>query len=304
MAVYVCRNCSYQQDLPWPNVCPSCCGFYRPTKQGPDKTEHKERIVLDGSTSIAPVEHIPTGMDGFDHVLSGGLVPGDAVLFGGFRGTGKTTVVLQALGTLSKRRKCMFASSEQTGEKVAQTAQRAGVKSSNFVAYGGQRYIEDTLEHVRRERPFCVVYDSLQKYLSKMSAGSPGSATQGMAVAQAIIDDCHESGRSAIIINQMARSGELKGGTDVEHEVDAIIIYAYPKDDDEEAPEEKGVRILFVEKNRNGDENAKSYWRMTSGGLERVPARSPIIDPGDDDDDRGPPKRGPKKGLDKSLWGG
>jgi DNA repair protein RadA/Sms len=44
---------------------------------------------------------VPTGIDEFDRVLGGGLVPGGVVLIGGDPGIGKSTLLLQALALLS-----------------------------------------------------------------------------------------------------------------------------------------------------------------------------------------------------------
>lgn len=283
MTTWRCRACGYQEEgnareKPWAGPCPQCgrsCNAIRASNDSIKKANSTFASVAESK-----VEYVPTNVEGIDIVLGGGLVGGSPILFGGFRGAGKTTLWVTALDKLARRRKGYYASSEQSTEAVIQYAHRVGATSDNVIVRGGQRYIEDTLEHVRSERPFLVVYDSLQKYVSRLSSGTPGSASQGTAVASAIKNDCRKSGRCAVIVNQMARSGELKGGSDVEHDVDTVMVLAYPKDEDEEAPglEEDGVRMLIVDKNRNGPENLKSYWRMTDEGrLEHVPPRSKLI---------------------------
>jgi DNA repair protein RadA/Sms len=282
MAVWVCRRCKFTADEPWEDICPGCRGFYRWQKVGVDTKEQKARSTFAASATIANVEHVPTGVAGLDYILTGGLVPGDVIQFGGFRGAGKTTLLVTAQDALSRRRKCLYASSEQSDESIIQIAKRAGLTSDNVVVYGNQKYIEDTLEIVKRERPFCVVYDSLQKYVSRGCAGAAGSASQGTAVSSLIKEDCREAKRAGVVVNQMSRAGDLKGGTDVEHDLDCILILAYPGPKHEDAPgsSDEGIRVLTVDKNRNGSENLHNYWKMHGemderpGTIEWVPQRS------------------------------
>lgn len=67
---------------------------------------------------------VPTGIDEFDRVLGGGLVPGGVVLIGGDPGIGKSTLLLQALALLSGRLKALYVSGEESAEQVALRASR------------------------------------------------------------------------------------------------------------------------------------------------------------------------------------
>ena len=280
MAVYTCRSCKYSQETLWEGVCPQCRGFYRGVKVGTDTKEQKNRSTFAAAATSTTV-HIPTGIAGFDRVLSGGLVAGDVILFGGFRGAGKSTLLVQVADSFSAKRKTMYCSSEQSAEGVVQIAHRAGARNEGVVVLGNQKTIEDTLAIVKEERVFLTIFDSLQKFTSNQSGGSPGSASQGSAVASAIKEHCRTRDACAIVVNQMSRAGELKGGTDVEHDLDCIAVLAFPDDKDDDVPDEKDVRLLVVDKNRNGSENLRSFWIMTSGGaMEEVSKRSKIIDIG------------------------
>src|SRR5919112_434622 len=52
------------------------------------------RLYADIDTMVA--ERLSTGIDEFDRVLGGGVVPGSLVLIGGEPGIGKSTLLLQA----------------------------------------------------------------------------------------------------------------------------------------------------------------------------------------------------------------
>lgn len=280
-----CRACKgppisgNAREKPWVGPCPHCGRSCNADRIGDDPTNKKSHSTF-ASAAESKVEYVSTGLPAFDSVLGGGLVASAVILLGGYPGAGKSTLLTTLADTMSKRRKVVYASSEQSDKAVVQIANRVGATSDNVVVLGNQGCVEDTLQKVKSERAFLGIWDSLQKYTSRLSAGVPGSASQGTAVAAAIKADCRSSGRCAIIVNQMSRSGSMKGGLDVEHDMDTVMVLAYPKEDDEDAPgdEADGVRMLVVEKNRNGPENLRSYWSMTEAGvLEHVPARSKLI---------------------------
>lgn len=284
MAQWECRRCGYSQDKAWPDFCPGCSGPYAGKKTGAEKSK-KERATFAHSVESKTV-YVPTGVKGVDDVLGGGLVEGCVIQFAGFRGAGKSSLLVKTTDSMSRRRKSAFASSEQTDEGVIQIAHRVGARSDNVLVLGGQRSIEKTIRQIISERVFFAVFDSLQKYNSELSGGVPGSSAQGYAVASAIKDWAREHNACAIIVNQMTNSGGLKGGSDVEHDVDTIVVLAYPQKDDEDAPgmSADGIRVLMVDKNRNGPENLKSYWKMhgdhdpNPGTMEHVQPRSRITD--------------------------
>ena len=55
--------------------------------------------LYDEVTAVA-TERMSTGIDEFDRVLGGGIVPGSLVLLGGEPGIGKSTLLLQAAAHL------------------------------------------------------------------------------------------------------------------------------------------------------------------------------------------------------------
>jgi len=278
MSVYVCRRCNYEQSEQWEGTCPRCGGFYRAKKVGVDSDEQKGRSTFAAADEVKKT-YIPTGVEGFDRVIGGGLVAGSPILFGGFRGVGKTTLLCCIVDGIAKTKgRALYASSEESVDGVLSIAHRLGLRTNDVSVLGNQHTVERVIEHAdkMRPRPFVVVYDSLQKYVSDTSSAAAGSPAQDSAVAAAVLAYCRRTKTCAIIVNQMAKSGEMKGDTDAAHAVDTVLIFAFPKDGDEDAPDEKDIRVLLCDgKNRNGPENIKSYWRMNSVGvLEEVQGRS------------------------------
>ena len=67
-------------------------------------------------------DRISTGVPELDRVLGGGLVPASLVLVGGEPGVGKSTLLLAALGAISRERRALLVTGE---ESVAQVKLRA-----------------------------------------------------------------------------------------------------------------------------------------------------------------------------------
>jgi len=285
MAVYVCRRCGHEENAPWEAECPGCKGFYRWKRQGVDSAEQKIHSTFAAAVKSNKV-YIPTGIDGFDETIGGGLVAGSPILLAGFRGAGKSTLLCMVSDAVAKvKGRSLYASSEEGVDGVLSIAHRAGISNENVEVLGNQYSVEKVIKHAKETKPFLIVFDSLQKYTSELSGGSPGSLAQERAVGDVILEHCRETKTCAIIVNQMAKSGEMKGSTDAAHAVDTVLVLAYPKDDDEDAPPGRdNLRVLTVDgKNRNGDENAKTYWRMQGkddpnpGRLIHVPPRSILV---------------------------
>ena len=279
MSIYTCRRCDHSQDTSWLEECPGCGGIYAPKKTGVDSTEQKQRSTFAAAAESKTV-YIPTGIEGFDKVIGGGLVAGSPILLGGFRGAGKSTLLCMVADAVAKvKGRALYASSEEGVSGVMSIAHRLGLTNENVEVLGNQLSVEKVIKHAMETKPFLTIFDSLQKFASDISGGSPGSRPQEEAVCSTILAYCRETKRCAIIVSQMSKGGEMKGSTDAAHAVDTVLILAFPKDDDEDAPDEKDVRVLLVDgKNRNGPESGKSYWLMSDTGmLENIPEKSKLI---------------------------
>jgi hypothetical protein len=78
--------------------------------------------------SAITAEDLPrfsTGVEEFDRVLGGGLVPGGVVLLGGDPGIGKSTLLLQALAEMSAAgMNVLYSSGEESAAQIALRAKR------------------------------------------------------------------------------------------------------------------------------------------------------------------------------------
>src|SRR4029077_21152623 len=75
---------------------------------------------------VAEAARIPTGVPELDRVLGGGLVPASVVLLGGEPGVGKSTLLLSALATISRVRRALLVTGEESVAQVKLRAERLG----------------------------------------------------------------------------------------------------------------------------------------------------------------------------------
>src|SRR4051812_8216305 len=65
-----------------------------------------------------------TGIDEFDYVLGGGIVPGSMILIGGEPGIGKSTLLLQVAARLQAEHPTLYASGEESALQIKLRADR------------------------------------------------------------------------------------------------------------------------------------------------------------------------------------
>src|SRR6185369_3694849 len=83
--------------------------------------------------------YIPTGIDGFDETIGGGLVAGSPILLAGFRGAGKSTLLCMVSDAVAKvKGRSLYASSEEGVDGVLSIAHRAGISNENVEVLGNQ----------------------------------------------------------------------------------------------------------------------------------------------------------------------
>jgi DNA repair protein RadA/Sms len=71
---------------------------------------------------------LSTGIDEFDRVLGGGVVPGSLILLGGEPGIGKSTLLLQAAAHFARQGgPVLYASAEESEHQVKSRGDRLGV---------------------------------------------------------------------------------------------------------------------------------------------------------------------------------
>ncbi len=78
-------------------------------------------------------DRIKTGINEFDRVLGGGLMPGSVTLLGGDPGIGKSTLVMQASSIIKE--KVFYVTGEESEKQIKLRAKRLKLKSENFYIF-------------------------------------------------------------------------------------------------------------------------------------------------------------------------
>src|SRR3984885_6771896 len=182
----------------WVGRCPSCGEWNTLVEES--RLGSLERAVggLDlgsmpvplASVDVAEAAAVPTGVDEFDRVLSGGLVPGSVTLLGGEPGIGKSTLLLQVLvARAAAGHRALLVSAEESAHQVRLRAERLGPVPPSLLILSGT---DVTAVHhaVAETAPDLVVVDSIQSVAvgpavpgERRASGGPGSVTQGRECA-------------------------------------------------------------------------------------------------------------------------
>src|SRR5690554_4825998 len=105
--VHRCRDCGATSPK-WVGRCGTCAAWGSLVEEveelaTPPARADRALVRAEPITEVAPGQWQPTatGLPELDRVLGGGLVPGSVTLLGGEPGIGKSTLVLEAAGTLA-----------------------------------------------------------------------------------------------------------------------------------------------------------------------------------------------------------
>jgi DNA repair protein RadA/Sms len=204
---------------------------------------------------------IRSGMEEFDRVLGGGLVPGGVVLIGGEPGIGKSTLLLQALATIGKSRAVLYVSGEESPQQIALRAKRLGVDAGNVVILPDTDLarIESA---VRSEKPEVAVIDSIQTLYFGELQSAPGSVAQVRECAARLTRLAKSAGATMVFIGHVTKEGQLAGPRVLEHMVDTVLYF--------DGDAHSRYRLIRAFKNRYGAVNELGVFAMDEKGLKGV----------------------------------
>jgi len=266
---YVCNECGAVSPK-WAGQCADCKAWNSLVETVPEQGAGAHRFASLAGTAkvqaladIRPREEprLPTGLDEFDRVLGGGLVPGGVVLIGGDPGIGKSTLLLQALAQLAPRVPALYVTGEESGEQVALRAQRLALDPA-----GLHLLAEINLEKIgaalNDTRPRVVVIDSIQTVYSEQLTSAPGSVAQVRECAAQLTRAAKQAGHSLILVGHVTKEGTLAGPRVLEHIVDTVLYF--------EGETGSSFRLVRAFKNRYGAVNELGVFAMTERGLRGV----------------------------------
>ncbi|MDP3658542.1 DNA repair protein RadA [Phenylobacterium sp.] len=270
-AVYVCQSCGASQAK-WSGQCPACNAWNSlveetqgrpPGALTPSRATRVRGLAFETlDHDAAPAKRIATGVEEFDRVCGGGVVPGSAILLGGDPGVGKSTLLLQVAAEASRRgAKCAYISGEEAVEQVRARAHRMGLADAP-VKLAAETSLREILDGLKREHFDLVVIDSIQTMWSDAHEAGPGSVTQVRAAAGELVRLAKKRGVAVILVGHVTKEGTIAGPRVIEHMVDAVLSFegerGYP------------FRVLRGAKNRFGATDEIGVFEMGESGLAEV----------------------------------
>ncbi|MDE2400080.1 MAG: DNA repair protein RadA [Burkholderiales bacterium] len=279
--IYTCSECG-GSNAKWLGKCPHCNAWntLEETRAIPE-TASKNRMqsLTRGLNAAQPVTTLsdiqagevartPTGLEELDRVLGGGIVSGGVILIGGDPGIGKSTLLLQALDSLSRQMPVLYVTGEESGAQVALRAQRLGLDGSK-VRVQAEIQLENIITTLEAEQPsFCVI-DSIQTIYSDQLTSAPGSVAQVRECAAHLTRVAKSSGCTMVLVGHVTKEGALAGPRVLEHIVDTVLYF--------EGDTHSSFRLVRAIKNRFGAVNEIGVFAMTDKGLKGVSNPSAIF---------------------------
>jgi DNA repair protein RadA/Sms len=203
-----------------------------------------------------------TGLDEFDFVLGGGIVPGSMVLIGGEPGIGKSTLLLQVAARLEAGgQSTLYASGEESPLQVKLRADRLDGGAAD-VSLLSETNLETVLATSAAAAPSVLIVDSIQTAFTADLEGAPGNVGQVRECAARLMRYAKESGTTVFVVGHVTKGGGIAGPKTLEHIVDTVLYF--------EGESTLDHRVLRATKNRFGSVDEIGVFRMTEQGLEPV----------------------------------
>jgi DNA repair protein RadA/Sms len=216
---------------------------------------------------VAEAKRMPTGVPELDRVLGGGLVPASLVLVGGEPGVGKSTLLLMALRAMSKDRRAVLITGEESAAQVRLRAERLG--GSDSVEILAETDLDAICATLDVEQPAVCVIDSVQTLYSADVGSAPGSVAQVREASARLLRVAKEAGVALFLVGHVTKDGAVAGPRVLEHLVDCVLQF--------EGDRYHAHRVLRAAKNRFGSTNELGVFEMTGTGLVGVPDPSQLF---------------------------
>ncbi|MBD5632633.1 MAG: DNA repair protein RadA [Clostridia bacterium] len=264
---YVCSECGATSPR-WLGRCPSCGKFntmveeiVKPAEpsKGASKPVYGGRAKPLSEVAFERYDRTSSGISEFDNVLGGGIVAGSLVLLGGDPGIGKSTLLTQIAAHLSKQKKVLYFSAEESCSQVKMRAERLNLEYGNLLIIN--ETCIDSLEGELDGVEFCII-DSIQAVYTDDLASSSGSVGQVRECASKLMRIAKSRGITFFIIGHVTKEGALAGPKVLEHIMDTVLYF--------EGENQENFRILRAVKNRFGNVAEVGVFEMTGEGIIAV----------------------------------
>src|ERR1051325_9533318 len=274
--IFVCQQCGSQQPK-WMGKCPDCGEWNSLVEEKPSTLQSEAsprggmfRMRETATVAYQDIEsqddaRQPSGIEEFDRVLGGGIVPGSLVLIGGDPGIGKSTLLLEVADKLSANYgSVLYVSGEESERQIKLRGERLGINPQGLYLLP-ETCLERIFEEIDRLEPNAVVVDSVQTVFSAKLESAPSSVSQVREVAGQFLMLAKNRTVAVFLIGHVTKEGTIAGPKALEHIVDTVLYF--------EGERHHNHRIIRAAKNRFGAANELGVFEMTGAGL--VPVANP-----------------------------
>ncbi len=293
--VFACQECGAQSQK-WLGRCPECGAWNSLVEEraaeppaAADIAKRYSLTVTAGPQLYADIdtvvaERLTTGIDEFDRVLGGGVVPGSLVLIGGEPGIGKSTLLLQAAAHFARTYgPVLYSSGEESEHQIKSRGERMGIDPSTHSGSSrasssderaplyilAETCLERILEEIARLKPAFIIVDSIQTVFSLRFQSAPGSIGQVREAATQLLFAAKRQNIPTFLVGHVTKDGSLAGPKALEHIVDTVLYF--------EGEKHHSHRVVRAVKNRFGAVSELGVFEMTGKGLRAVPNPSKLF---------------------------
>ena len=267
--VFTCSECGWTAPK-WVGRCAQCGAWGTVEELGGEAAASPQAVApASPATPITEVASAAsakraTGVDEFDRVLGGGLVPGAVVLLAGEPGVGKSTLLLDVAARAadvaegSGRPPVLYVTGEESASQVRLRAERIGALHPHLYL-AAESDLGKVLGHVKGARPSLLVVDSVQTIADPRVDGSAGGVAQVRAVTSALVSAAKSRGLPVLLVGHVTKDGSIAGPRVLEHLVDVVCQF----EGDRHSP----LRMVRAVKNRYGPTEEVGCFELGEGGI-------------------------------------
>lgn len=273
-ASYRCSNCDHKA-IKWIGCCPSCQEWNSFVEEkvvtnvagtmqhfGAGNAQSVHLFTLD-QIDITEKERLISGVQEWDRVLGGGILPGSFLILTGDPGIGKSTLLLQVAHKIALGgQRVLYFSSEESLQQVKNRAARLKISSDNLL-FSDQANLGGIIATGVQAKPALVIIDSIQNcMLSQDSHAIPGTISQLREAGFGLMRFAKEHGIATIVTGHITKEGHIAGPKILEHMVDGVFYL--------QGEDRWHTRVLRSVKNRFGTINEVGFFDMQECGLQEV----------------------------------
>lgn len=259
---YICKICGYESFIKL-GKCPYCGSWDSFEEESINSNISLEDVSFKKEDfSKIETKRISTGFTEIDELLGGGFLEGSFVLISGEPGIGKSTLLLQICLNISKDKKVLYISGEESSLQIFSRLKRLTneIPENLYIMYETEiNTIIDTLDKIK---PTLFILDSIQVIRDENLESLSGSPSQVRNVAEKIGEFIKKNMVIGIAVGHITKEGEIAGPKLLEHIVDTVLYL--------EGEKYQYYRILRCKKNRFGSTQEIVILSMEEEGLKEI----------------------------------